>query len=474
MIPDKHTSKTSGLFDFELERTIIGSLIIDNTVTHIVTSILKPEDFYYVEHELIYCSIISLMGKDIPIDLVTLTEEMKKNGSTDSIGGPVYIAECTNYVASTSNIEYHCKILLQMSIGRSLVKVCIETSSIAHDPKTDPFELINQHEQKIKAIEERIQLNKSPKKQDISTEVLDDIVAAAEKGGVVGEQIFGIPELDKMIDGGEPGDLIVIAGRPGMGKSTLANTILKNYGIEQDKKVVFWALETSNRKSYRRLLSNVSNILHEKLKTGTASIHDQDITDAVMKINESNITFLDDSGVNIADIRSRLVMMHRTEGVDLLMLDHGGLISLENFDRNKNDAEKIGLMTSVLVRTAKELKIPVILFWQLNRAVETRGGSKRPQMSDLRNSGRIEEDATKIIFLYRPEYYEIIQDEMGNSLEGVGFALVAKSKDGETGKVKMLFKPELCRFEPEKNDYYPSPENNMIPAAAMTDEEIPF
>ncbi len=462
----------------DYEQVIIGTLVLDKEAIHIISSILKPDDFSNPDHQQIYLAALELMGKSNPVDMVTLANRLDKNNELMNVGGPAYIAECANRVVSTANVEHHCRILLQMSIARKLGVLCLETHAKAHDNTIDSLELMADHEKGIQSIQSRLAIGGVPKNEDLAKSVLDSIERAKDNEGIIGEMIFGIPSLDKMVDGATGGELIVIASRPGMGKSSLANTIMKNYGVEQDKKVLFWGLETSAQGTSKRLMANLSGVSYSDMKTGKVDVPRSGLVGAYEQFSKSGLTILDQSGVNGAQIRSRLINIHRTNGLDLVMLDHGGLISLDNFNGN-NDAERIGLLTSLLVRTAKELNIPIVLFWQLNRGVETRGGDKIPQMSDLRNSGRIEEDASKIIFLYRPEYYDILEDSEGNSLKGRAYAIVAKSKDSATGKVEMRFRPEFFRFEDWKEDDFfdnlPIPENNLITRSDVIDDsDIPF
>jgi replicative DNA helicase len=413
--------------------------------------------------------------KSAPIDLLTLTEEVKTSGDLEMIGGPFALVELTNRVASSANIEYHARILVQKYLQRNLIKLSTDTIKAAYEDTTDVFDLYDNLEIKLMNTKDQIRKGANKSNINISMELMKDIEKAKMKeNGIIGIPIFGISELDEMLNGAEEDDFILIAGRPSMGKSSLANSIIIN-AIENDIPLVMWSIEMTSKKTFARAVSGLSGVPYKTIIRGQANPYEHEaIMKAFDKINNSKIIFREDP-VNIHEFRSQVISMKQKHGIQAVIFDRIGLFT--KTDPKHNDFNHISEVSPILRRTANELKIPMIIISQLSRAVETRGGTKRPMLSDLRNSGSLEQDATKVIFCYRPEYYEIMEDEDGNSTKGKGELIVAKNSNGQSKTVQVAFQSQCMIYKPiteeEKNEanFW----NNAIQLSQrVADEDVPF
>lgn len=448
----------------DVEQAIIGAMLMDREAIHSIVSLLDEDDFYRDDHKNIFRCGYSLFSKSSPVDTLTVLKESKALGlNVDAVS----LAELSGKVSSTAHLVEHCRIVKQESIRRSIIRESTELVKGAFDDSEDPLELLNQVDLTITKLKDSLLKGKKTTKQQI----VENLLKRLKKGNEIGVHLTGIHELDRLLGKCEPGDLIIIAGRPGMGKSMIDNTITKHLSVDQDYKSLSWQLEMTNEQAMRRLISNLGNIDYGELKRGNIPM-DQ-FEKVVQTILKSNVEFEDYSGVNVLDVRSRAISMQRSKGLDILKLDHGGL--LDNLDlKNNSQVGEISKTTKLLKRTAKDLQIVIILYWQLNREVEKRTGAV-PRLSDLRDSGSLEQDADKIFFLYRPEEYGIEEFHFHGAThdtKGLAVALVEKNREGKTGKALMKFNPENMRFESFEGTnvtQIPMEEFEMLPV-----EKAPF
>lgn len=446
IIPVEH------LYPVDLEQVILGALLLDANAIHLVSSLLKPEHFGKHEHSLIYEAIFDCYSKSTPIDLLTVTESCRKLGTLETIG-PVYLVELTNRVASAANLEYHCKLVLQSWGMRKIIRLSIGTHKEAVEPKSDFFELLNTLELEITSLKDGILSGSSRSLQNIVKSTLERIEKTDPDAPIRGIPLTGIGTFDRLIGGGEENDLIIIAGRPAMGKSSLVNSIILQACMHKTP-LLMWSLEMSGEETLNRLAAAMSGLLLSKIRNNQLNKNEwQELVKTFEYISECPIDIQDNAGITVTDFRSKLIMLKRTIGLRVAILDRIGLLKFLN--PNGNPVQEIERITKLLRRTAKETGVTIIALNQINRGVETRGGFGIPKLSDLRGSGSIEQDATKVIMVYRPEYYNITEDENGESTAGKAILLIEKNTFGETGQV-------LCRFDAERTQFLELEENYFL------------
>ncbi|MFQ5446844.1 MAG: replicative DNA helicase [Saprospiraceae bacterium] len=472
-----------------LEEAVLGALMLDKDALPLVMDILFPESFYSDAHQLIYRAIRSLFDKSHPVDLLTVTEELKKSGDLEAAGGAFYLVDLTNRVASSANIEYHARIVVQKHIQRELIKVSTQTIREAFEDTIDVFTLLDRAE---KGLFDITQTNLSRQYESMgeltskTLKILEEL--KNKKDGLTGVPT-GFTNLDRITSGWQPSDLIIVAARPGMGKTSFILALARNAAVDFQKPIAIFSLEMSSTQLVQRLISMESEISSQKLRTGKLEEYEwQQLHSTIERMSEVPLYIDDTPGINIFELRAkcrRLKMQHDIQMVviDYLQLMSGGMES----GKNSNREQEISAISRSLKGMAKELNVPVIALSQLSRAVEVRGGTKRPQLSDLRESGAIEQDADIVTFIYRPEYYQIMEDESGQSLKGIAEIIIAKHRNGPLDTVKLRFTDQFAKFEElsdpnfdsfPTNDPFASPlePSNVItrPSKMNDDEDIPF
>jgi len=471
----------------DLEKVILGAIMISKDSIIDVIDTLRAESFYHDRHKLIYEAILRLFERTQPIDLLTVSEELKKTGDLETVGGPYYLVELTNRVASSANLEYHARLVTQKFIQRELIDVSTLIIREAFEDTTDVFELLGKAEQGLFEITEK---NLSRSYSSMSS-LLGPAVKQVEEASKQSEGLIGVPtgfvDLDRMTSGWQPSDLVIVAARPGMGKTSFTLALAANASI-LNKPVAFFSLEMSSIQLVKRLISMETEIHGEKLKNGKLEDYEwQQLNTAIERMSERNIFIDDTPAINIFELRAKCRRLKMQHDIQMVMIDYLQLMT-GNMDGNKggNREQEISSISRALKGLAKELNIPVIALSQLSRAVETRGGTKRPQLSDLRESGAIEQDADMVMFIYRPEYYQIMEDEEGNSLKGKAEVIIAKHRNGALGTVNLRFTGETAKFSdwgdgfdafPTSNDDMTSPAANIItrPSRMNDDfEDVPF
>jgi replicative DNA helicase len=432
----------------DLEKAVLGALMLEKHAIHTVSGILSLDSFYSPKHQKIYEAILSLYKDGEPIDLLTVTEKLRKLGSLDNAGGAVYITELTTYVNSAANIESHCRIIVENYLKRRMIELSQETIKAGYDPTIDAFDL---SKKLFKGVQDAIQDNTKSSIFSTKTLAADEYqqieLARKQKVALTGVP-SGLSDLDRLTSGFKDSNFIVIAGRPSMGKSALVNTIMYNTGSIFQYPIGVFSLEMSKEEIMSRLFSISSEIELEKI-SHRLNLSDEDMSRvqvAAGKIGDSPIYMDCTGGLTITDVRSRAVLMKMKYDIQLLIIDYLQLMRCDGLTRNQVREREVSEISMSLKQLAKELEIPVIALSQLSRAVETRGGDKRPILSDLRDSGSIEQDADIVIFLYRPEYYGITQDEMGMPTNNLTELIVAKHRNGKLGTIKTKFIGQFTKF----------------------------
>ena len=427
-----------------LEEAVLGAIMIDRDAIGVVSDMLRPESFYHAANAAIYEACLSLFSSNCPIDVLTVSEQLRKAGHLEAIGGSYTLAEITNRVASASNVEYHARIILQAAIKRRVIEIASGAISNAYDPAQDPFDLLADVERELFNI-----TNFSGKDgvtlADAGGEVMRQLSAAMQRpDGLTGVNT-GFSALNIATGGLQKSDLIILAARPGMGKTALALNIAMN-AAKAGTPVGVFSLEMPAAQLVQRLAAAETGISAELIRTGKITTDEMRRIDSAIQAFDGIPLHIDDSaGLRITSLRAKARRMHKKHGIGLLIVDYLQLIESDSkFGQNRE--QEVAAMSRGLKSLAKELDVPIIALSQLSRAVETRGGSKRPMLSDLRDSGSIEQDADIVSFIYRPEYYNILEDSEGKSLKGVSEIILAKHRNGSPQTVLLGFDAPSVMF----------------------------
>ena len=432
----------------EIEEAVLGALMLEKDAFSIVSETLKPESFYEKSHQLIFQAIVDLALNQRPIDLLTVTEQLRTNGELETIGGPFYISRLTEKVASTAHLEYHATIVAKKFLARELIRYTGVIQGKAYDETTEVDELMQEAEGELFRISQRNIKNEATQINPIIKKSIELVQkAAAQKGGVSGLR-SGFTGLDKITSGWQNSDLIVIAARPSMGKTALVLSMAKNMAVNFNIPVALFSLEMSNVQLVNRLIVNVCEIPGEKIKSGQLANYEWEQLDYKIKELYDARIFVDDTpSLSVFELRTKARRLVREHDIKCIFIDYLQLMNASGMNFGSREQE-VSTISRSLKGLAKELDIPIIALSQLNRSVEARQGleGKRPQLADLRESGAIEQDADIVCFIHRPEYYKIFEDDKGNSLIGMAEIIVAKHRNGATGDVRLRFKNEFAKF----------------------------
>jgi replicative DNA helicase len=433
----------------DLEEVVLGAMMIDKKGVDEVIDILNSEAFYKESHQYIFEAILSLFENSEPIDLLTVSSQLKKNNRLELAGGDFYLISLTQKVSSSAHIEFHARIILQKYIQRSLIKISNEIIEESYDETKDVFDLLDKAEAKLYDVTQGNIKKSSETAQSLVIQAKKKIEAISNKDGLSGIP-SGFDKIDKLTSGWQESDLIIIAARPGMGKTALTLSMARNIAVNQNIPVGFFSLEMSSVQLITRLISSETGLSSEKLRTGRLEKHEWEQLNVKVKSLEKAPLFIDDSpSLSVFDLRAKARRLSSQHGIKLLIVDYLQLMTIGGNNKGGNREQEISTISRNLKALAKELSIPVIALSQLSRAVETRGGSKRPILSDLRESGAIEQDADIVSFIYRPEYYKIDEwdDDDRSSTDGQAELIVAKHRNGGLDSLRLKFIKELGRFE---------------------------
>ena len=431
----------------DLEESVLGALMLEKDALTNVIDILKPENFYKDANKEIYQSIIDLFNDSEPIDLLTVTSQLKKNGKLEYVGGSFYVTQLTTRVNSASNIEYHARIILEQSIKRQLIEVSGEVQKEAYEDTTDVFDLLDNTEQSLFDISEsHIRKNYSQVK-GLMKEAIDELQAKkTRKDGITGVP-SGFIDLDNITSGWQPSDLVIIAGRPSMGKTAFVLSMMRNASIDHEMPIALFSLEMSSLQIVNRLISSEAELDSDKIKKGNLKDYEwQQLLHKTDQLNNAKIFIDDTPALSILELRAKSRRLKSQHDIQCIIVDYLQLMSGEYGKSSGNREQEIASISRSLKAIAKELNVPVLALSQLSRAVETRGGDKRPVLSDLRESGSIEQDGDMVLFIYRADRYDITEDEDGNLTAGVAEVLLRKNRNGPTGKVKLKFIERFAKF----------------------------
>ena len=432
----------------DLEEVVLGAMMIDKKGVDEVIDILSSDAFYKDAHKYIFEAIFQLFEGSEPIDLLTVSTQLKKNSKLDLAGGDFYLISLTQKVSSSAHIEFHARIILQKFIQRSLIKISSEIIEDSYDETQDVFDLLDRAESKLYEVTQGNIKKSSETAQELVIQAKKKIEEISNKEGLSGIPT-GFTKLDKLTSGWQDSDLIIVAARPGMGKTALTLSMARNIAVTQNIPVAFFSLEMASVQLIMRLISSETGLSSEKLRTGKLEKHEWEQLNVKVKSLEKAPLFIDDTpSLSIFDLRAKARRLASQHGIRLIVIDYLQLMT-GGSSHGGNREQEISMISRNLKALAKELSVPVIALSQLSRAVETRGGSKRPLLSDLRESGAIEQDADIVSFIYRPEYYKIDEwdDDERSPTEGQAEFIIAKHRNGGLENIRLKFIGHLGKFD---------------------------
>jgi replicative DNA helicase len=428
----------------DLEEAVLGALMLEKNALTSVIEFLRPEHFYVEAHKLIYEAIIDLFKNSEPVDMRTVVAQLRKNGKLELVEGAYKIAELTSKVSSAANIEYHARIVIEMAIKRNLIEIASQIHHDAYEDTTDVFELLDKTEQGIFQISDTNLRKNYDTMKSLMFQAIQELQEKRDhKDGLTGIP-SGFSKLDRVTSGWQKSDLVIIAARPGMGKTAFIVSALRNAAVDFNYPVAIFSLEMASLQLVNRLISAEAELESDKIKRGNLASHEW--TQLVTKTNRlsSAPIFIDDTpALSILELRAKCRRLKAEHNIQMVVVDY---LQLMKGEAGGNREQEIASISRALKGVAKELNIPVVALSQLSRGVETRGGDKRPQLSDLRESGSIEQDADIVMFLYRPEYYKITVDEEGMPTQGLAEVIIAKHRNGSLENVKLKFIGKYTKF----------------------------
>lgn len=433
--------------DTELEKVVLGACMLEKDAYMNVCDVLVPESFYEPQNQKIFQAISTLGLNQRPIDMMTVIEQLRQDGSLDEVGGAVHIMELTSSVYSAANVEFHAKIIAQKYLARRLITFASKIEEMAFDESNDVDDLLQEAEGSLFDISQN-QLKREVTQIDpVLNLALEQIqIAANTETGLSGLKT-GYTELDKMTSGWQSSDLIIIAARPAMGKTAFVLSMAKNMAVDFNIPIAIFTLEMANVQLVKRLISNVAQLEGEKIKSGQLTSEEWDRLNTRLRKVYSAPLYLDETpGLSITELRTKARRLVRERGVKMIMIDYLQLMNATGLKLGSREQE-VSTISRSLKALAKELEIPIIALSQLNRSTETRE-DKRPVLSDLRESGAIEQDADIVCFIHRPEYYTKSDfDKENNDIRGLAQLIVAKHRSGAVGDVKLRFVAKYAKFE---------------------------
>lgn len=431
--------------DIEIEQAVLGALMLDKDALNDIVGILKPECFYGQGHSIIYRAIAQMFDNNAPIDILTVCNTLQSRDELEQAGGRRYIAELTAGVAGTHNLEYHAKIVAQKFIQRELIRVTSEIQKRSFDDSIDVQELIEYSENEIFKISEGSLTKEVAPISVVLIEALNIIEANAKKESGLSGVPSGFTQLDNLTNGWQPSDLVIVAARPSMGKTAFVLTMARNMVIDHQCSVAFFSLEMSSVQLVNRLIAAECEIKSEKLRSGRLEDWEwQKLEKRIHNLRESKLYIDSTPGISISELRGKCRRLVRDNRIDVIMIDYLQLMTAGQVASREQEVASISRSLKAL---AKELNVPILALSQLNRSLETRSSKhKRPQLSDLRESGAIEQDADLVLFIHRPEYHQLDTLYNGDPAEGKAEIIVAKHRNGAIGDIVLNFQSEYARF----------------------------
>ncbi|MEX0988350.1 MAG: replicative DNA helicase [Bacteroidales bacterium] len=431
----------------DLEAAVLGAIMLEKDAILSVLDILLPECFYQEAHQKIYTVAMDLSTREHPIDLLTITEELRKREQLEEVGGATYISQLTSRVGSAAHLEYHARIVAQKYIQRELIRVSSEIQSRSYDETIDVDDLLDFSERELLNIAEG-----NIKKETIKiNKLIADALHQIEEAGKREDSLSGVPSgfsmLDRLTSGWQRSDLIIVAARPSMGKTAFVLSMARNVAVEHKRPIAFFSLEMSSLQLVNRLIIAETQLPSDKIRNGRLENYQWEQLEYKIKDLEQAPIYIDDTpAISIFEFRAKCRRLKQKYDIQAVVIDYLQLMTSGQKFNSGSREQEVSTISRSLKSIAKELDVPIIALSQLNRSVEMRSGNKRPQLSDLRESGAIEQDADLVIFIHRPEYYGMDTDEEGNSLKGIAEIIVAKHRNGPIGDIQLKFARDFAKF----------------------------
>jgi replicative DNA helicase len=444
----------------ELEEVVLGALMIDNESLSDTIDSLQPEYFYKPDHQKIFEAIVNLFNNSKPVDILTVSEELKRMDVLESIGGMLYISQLTNNISSSSNTEFHARIIAEKFIKRSLISISNNIIGDAFNDTIDIFDLLNTAEEKLFTVTEGTLRKSYDKMSTLIKGALDNIEILRQKEDGLSGVPSGFTKLDRVTSGWQKSDLVIVAARPGMGKTAFALSMARNIAISHETAIGFFSLEMSSEQLVSRLIASEAELSASKLRKGDLQDFEMvQLHEKIKQLSEAQIYIDDTPALTIFELRAKARRLVKNHNVGIIIVDYLQLMSAGGNAGNRE--QEISAISRSLKGIAKELKIPVIALSQVNRGVENRTGtgSKRPMLSDLRESGAIEQDADIVTFIYRPEYYKIYEWDNGDDSRSQAEIIIAKHRNGALENVRLKFTAEFAKFS--DIDYFDDLSSNI-------------
>jgi len=433
----------------ELEEAVLGALMLEKDKLAEVMEIIQSEECFYVDaHQKIYAAVRRINDKGLPVDLLTVTEELRKSNELELVGGAYYLTRLTMNVVSSAHVEAHARIVMEKFVQRELIRISGQIIADAYEDSTDVFDLLDKAESNLYEITDKHLRKNFKSLKEVMVRTIQEIEEAKNKKDDVTGVPSGYAELDKLTSGWQKTDLIILAARPAVGKTAFCLNLAMNAAMNAGKPfpVAFFSLEMGAGQLVKRMLAAVTEVTLDAITKGRMQEHEfMQLIQRMSRLDSAPIFLDDQAALNIFELRAKARRLKQKHDIQLIIIDYLQLMSA-GMSNAGNREQEISKISRDLKALAKELEVPIIALSQLNRSVETRKESKVPQLSDLRESGAIEQDADMVMFLYRPEYYGINNDEMGNPIEGETHIHIAKHRNGETGTRKVRFIKEYQKF----------------------------
>ncbi|MBP5769988.1 MAG: replicative DNA helicase [Bacteroidaceae bacterium] len=462
--------------NLEMEQAVLGALMIEQDAYSQVSEVLRPESFYDHRHQLLFDAIRSLNAQQRPVDILTVRDYLESTNHLEDAGGPIYLMQLSQNVTSSAHIDYHARIIAQKALARELITFSSQVQQKAFDTTIDVDDLMQEAEGKLFAISQQNLKKDYTQINPVIHEAYELLQkAAARRDGLSGLS-SGFPHIDKLTSGWQNSDLIIIAARPAMGKTAFVLSMAKKIAVDNHVPCAMFSLEMSNVQLVNRLIVNVCEITGDKIKSGQLEPYEWgQLDNRIRQLYDAPIYLDDTPSLSVFELRTKARRLVREHGVKIILIDYLQLMNASGMSFGSRQ-EEVSNISRSLKGLAKELNIPIIALSQLNRSVEKREGDdgKRPQLSDLRESGAIEQDADMVCFIHRPEYYKIYQDEKGHDMHGMAEFIIAKHRNGAVDTVRLKFRNEYARFQDTDEDaYIPMPGETITFGSALNTNDVP-
>ncbi|MBK3516972.1 replicative DNA helicase [Carboxylicivirga marina] len=440
----------------DLEEAVLGALLLEKEAFLSVSELLKPEHFYKEANQHIYKAILDLEAHEQPVDMLTVTQQLKKMTKLEECGGAFYITQLTSKVASAAHIEYHARIIWQKYLQRQMIQISSELQGKAYDDSIDVNDLLEEAESTFFMLSQGSMKRDATQINPVIQDAIDRIKEASERDDGMSGVASGFAALDKITSGWQGSALIILAARPAMGKTAFVLSMARQMALVHKTPVAIFSLEMSNLELVNRLIVTETELSADKIKKGNLAPYEWEQLDhKIQNLIDAPIFVDDTAGLSVFELRAKCRRLKKQHDIQCVIIDYLQLMNASGMNPGSRQ-EEVSLISRNLKGLAKELDVPIIALSQLNRGVEGRAGAegKRPQLSDLRESGAIEQDADMVCFIHRPEYYRITEDEEGNSLIGMAELIIAKHRAGPTADVRLRFRAELARFQDVEDAEY--------------------